>query len=217
MNVIAINGGPRKSWSTVTLLESALKGAASNGANTELIHLYDLDFKGCKSCFACKRKNYDCHGLCAINDELKDVLEKILKCDVLILGSPIYFGNVTGEMRSFMERLLFPNLSYDDGEPSTFTGHISSAFIYTMNITENQMHQTNYETIFEQYKKLLQLFNGTSETLISNDTFQFNDYSMYNASRFDAVHKASVKSEQFPLDCQKAFEFGARITSEYHI
>ena len=212
MNVIAINGGPRKSWNTVALLEKALEGAASNGANTELIHLYDLNFKGCKSCFACKRKNNDCNGLCAINDDLKEVLEKILKCDVLILGSPIYFGNVTGEMRSFMERLLFANLSYNAGERSTFTGHIASAFIYTMNITEAQMHETNYETIFEQYKNLLQIFNGTSEIIISNDTFQFKDYTMFDASRFDAEHKASVKSEQFPLDCQKAFEFGARVT-----
>jgi len=212
MNVIAINGGPRKSWNTVTLLENALKGAASNGATTELIHLYDLNFKGCKSCFACKRKDSNCNGLCEINDELKEVLGKILKCDVLILGSPIYFGNVTGEMRSFMERLLFPNLSYNTGERSIFTGKIVSAFFYTMNISEDQMHQTNYESIFEQYKNLLQIFNGPSETLISNDTYQFNDYSIYDASRFDEAHKAIVKSEQFPLDCKKAFEFGASAT-----
>jgi len=214
MNVIAINGGPRKSWNTVTLLENALKGAESNDATTELIHLYDLDFKGCKSCFACKRKNNNCNGLCAINDELKDVLEKILKCDVLILGSPIYFGNVTGEMRSFMERLLFPNLSYNAGARSTFTSHIASAFIYSMNITENQMQQTNYEAIFEQNRSLLQIFNGPSETLISNDTLQFKDYSLYDASKFDGDHKARVKSEQFPLDCQKSFDFGSRITSK---
>jgi hypothetical protein len=47
MNVIAFNGSPRKEWNTATLLKSALEGAASCGAQTELVHLYDLDYKGC--------------------------------------------------------------------------------------------------------------------------------------------------------------------------
>ena len=49
MKVIAINGSPRRNWNTATLLEKTLEGAASEGAETELIHLYDLDFKGCIS------------------------------------------------------------------------------------------------------------------------------------------------------------------------
>ena len=54
MNILAINGSPRKKWNTATLLEKALEGAAAQGATTELVHLYDLDYKGCTSCFACK-------------------------------------------------------------------------------------------------------------------------------------------------------------------
>ena len=52
--VIAINGSPRKTWNTAMLLGHALEGAASKGAKTELVHLYDLDYKGCTSCFSCK-------------------------------------------------------------------------------------------------------------------------------------------------------------------
>jgi len=54
MKVIAINGSPRKKWNTATLLEKTLDGAASRGADTELVHLYDLSYKGCISCFTCK-------------------------------------------------------------------------------------------------------------------------------------------------------------------
>lgn len=54
MKVMAFNGSPRKKWNTATLLEEALKGAVSQGAETELIHLYELKFKGCISCFECK-------------------------------------------------------------------------------------------------------------------------------------------------------------------
>jgi len=56
MLAIAMNGSPRKKWNTATLLEKALEGAASQGAETELVHLYDLNYKGCISCFACKLK-----------------------------------------------------------------------------------------------------------------------------------------------------------------
>ena len=113
MKVMAINGSPRKNGNTATLLNKALEGASAEGAETEMIHLYDLDFKGCISCFACKRIGGKSYGRCAVKDALTPVLDKVPQADAIILGSPIYFGNVTGEMRSFMERLVFPYLVYD--------------------------------------------------------------------------------------------------------
>lgn len=213
MKVIAINGSPRKKWNTSTLLQKALDGAKSIGAQTELIHLYDLNFKGCTSCFACKRKNAKLVGHCAMKDDLTNVLGKILECDALLLGSPIYFGNITGEMRSFLERLLFSNLSYNEGNRSVFKGKISSGFIYTMNIPEEFLKQSGYEAVFRSYANSLQILKGTSEFLLSTDTYQFEDYSRYEASKFDEKHKSQVKAEQFPLDCQKAFDMGIRLAS----
>lgn len=215
MKVIAVNGSPRRNWNTATLLQKALDGAKSMGAETELIHLNALQFKGCSSCFACKRKNSRFVGHCAIKDDLSDCLEKILDCDVLLLGSPIYFRNLTGEMLCFLERLFFSNLSYNTGNRSVFKGKMSSGFIYTMNVPEEIMKQENYEAIFQQYKNILQMFGGTSEILLSNDTYQFDDYSKYDASKFNEKHKAQVRAEQFPIDCQKAFDMGARLSSLY--
>lgn len=212
MKVLAVNGSPRKNGNTAVLLENALRGAEKNGAETGAVNLYELNFKGCVSCFACKRKGSPCNGICAIRDGLRSVLENVLSCDVILLGSPIYFGNITGVMRSFLERLLFPNLSYNEGERSVFQGKIKSSFIYTMNITKDQMKQMNYEDVFKQNQALLQLFHGNSEIFICNDTYQFKDYSMYEASKFDESHKARVRSEQFPIDCRKAFELGIRLT-----
>ncbi|MDR3193548.1 MAG: NAD(P)H-dependent oxidoreductase, partial [Treponema sp.] len=56
MKAIGINGSPRKGWNTFLLVQEALKGAASRGAETVLVNLYDLAFSGCLSCFECKRK-----------------------------------------------------------------------------------------------------------------------------------------------------------------
>lgn len=127
---IAINGSPRKKGNTATLLEHTLAGAASRGAETELIHLYDLDYKGCTSCFACKLKGGKSYGKCAMLDGLTPVLEKIARADALFLGSPIYLGMVTGEMRSFMERLLFLNLTYTRRPPQSLAHRkIRTAFV----------------------------------------------------------------------------------------
>ncbi len=213
MKMIAINGSPRKDGNTAVMLENALRGARENGADTRLIHLYDLDFKGCISCFACKRKGNRCLGVCAVNDDLKEVLKDIMASDALILGAPIYFGDVTGEMRSFLERLLFPNLTYNThtGSRSVFPRKIATAFIYTMNAPEEDVVNRNYGAIFSLNQSLLQLLNGESEVLISLDTYQFDDYSLYDAAKFDVARKARVRAEQFPVACRKAVALGRRL------
>jgi len=84
MKIIAFNGSPRKNWNTSTLLQKVLEGAISKGAQTELIHLYDLNFKGCKSCFECKMKGGKSYGECSIVDELTPVLKMIKEIKALV-------------------------------------------------------------------------------------------------------------------------------------
>ena len=120
MKVIALNGSPRKKWNTATLLKHAIDGAASKGAEVELIHLYDYNYKGCISCFACKLKGGKSYGRCAFKDDLKPILDRVHDADAIILGSPIYFGMPTGVMRSFTERLLFQYHTYDANYSSHF-------------------------------------------------------------------------------------------------
>ena len=114
MKVMAINGSPRKNWNTDTLLKNVLDGAASAGAETEMVYLYDLKFCGCKSCMACKLKKEPRPNRCVLRDDLTPVLDRVHEADAVVLGSPIYFSEVTGEMRSFFERFLFQYLNYDD-------------------------------------------------------------------------------------------------------
>jgi len=210
MRVIAINGSPRKKWNTAILLEHALDGAASKGAGTELIHLYELNYKGCASCFACKMKGGKSYGKCAVRDELTPVLEKIRNADALILGSPIYFGVVTGEMRSFMERLLFPNMTYTRPPQSLFERSIPTAFIYTMNVSE-QMMKDIYGTHIVANENFLRLVFGQTESLFCNETLQFEDYDKVVYNYADPEERRKRRKDVFPLDCKRAFELGIRM------
>jgi multimeric flavodoxin WrbA len=212
MQVMAFNGSPRKTWNTATLLKHALEGATSQGAETVLIHLYDLNFKGCKSCFACKTKGGESYGRCAMQDDLRPILKEVEKADALILGSPIYFGTVSGEMKSFMERLLFPYLTYTDPPESLFPRRIATGFIYTMNITEEQMAGAyNFGQHLAWNERVMQIMFGNMESLLSFDTYQFEDYSKVVAPRFDPQKKAKRREEVFPEDCRKAFAMGSRL------
>src|SRR5664279_6476165 len=144
MKVIAFNGSPRKHWNTAMLLEKALEGANSQGAKTELIHLYDLSYKGCISCFACKTKGGKSYGKCIVTDDLKPIFKKIESADALIFGSPIYLGNVTGQMRSFLERLVFQYLTYTETYDSLFTRKIKTGFLYALGVPEDIFNQIDY-------------------------------------------------------------------------
>lgn len=214
MKVIAVNGSPRKTWNTATLLEKALEGAASQGAETELTHLYDLTFKGCISCFACKTKGGNSYGKCAVNDDLTPIFKNIEKVDAIILGSPIYWGTVTGEMRSFMERLLFQYWPYTDPPQSLFPKRIKTGFIYTMNASEERMKELGYDQHIGLNQRVLEMLFGPSESLLSFDTYQFNDYAKVVADRFDPEKKAKRRKEIFPKDCEKAFDLGARLAKK---
>ncbi|MDR3120876.1 MAG: flavodoxin family protein [Clostridiales bacterium] len=205
----AINGSPRKGWNTAILLEKALEGAKAAGADTELFSLYDLDYKGCVSCFSCKRKGAQLEQ-CVLMDGLAPVLKKIHACDALILGSPIYFGDVTGEMRSFMERLFFPYASYDKA-PSSFGKKIGAAFIYTMNVGADALEKIGYQAKFDATQGLLERILGHGETLISTETLQFDDYGKYAASAFDAAQRAERRKTVFVDDCKAAFALGQRL------
>jgi multimeric flavodoxin WrbA len=214
MKVIAINGSPRKAWNTATLLNKALEGAASKGAETELIHLYDLNYKGCISCFACKTKGGKSYGKCPIQDDLAAIFKKVEDADALILGSPIYLGRVTGEMAAFLDRFVFQYLMYSNPPQSLFPKKINTGFIYTMNVTEEQLKELGMDKPIAFNEYALQITFGVSESLLSFDTYQFEDYSKVVVSSFDPEKKAQRRKEVFPVDCKKAFDMGVKFASE---
>lgn len=209
MKVIAINGSPRKKWNTHLLLEKCLEGSESAGAETELINLYDIRYKGCNSCFACKLKGAALTK-CAVKDELEPVLQRICECDVLILGSPIYFASVSGEMKSFMERLLFPYTSYE-GKPSSFGKKIKTAFIYTMNAPSVALPFIGYPKLFKYNRKLLKYTFGNSEFMTSTSTYQFDDYSKYAMTYFNGKKRLKRRETVFVEDCKNAVILGKKL------
>ena len=215
--VIILNGSPRKNFNTAKLLKEAQKGVEQAGAEVEYFNLYDYNFKGCYSCFACQRKGSVTEGICAIKDDLRPILEKCINADAIIIGTPVYFSYPTGVFRSFVERLMFANHTYmvdkeHGGLKRRLDKVIPTGVIFTMNCPEELANNINYPVILGENVNSLNHIMGYAEGLYSYDTTQFADFSKYNCDLFDEHHKHEVQEKQFPIDMQKAFDLGKKLT-----
>jgi multimeric flavodoxin WrbA len=211
MKLLAFNGSPRKTWNTATLLGHAMKGAESAGAETELFHLYDLNYKGCVSCFACKRIGGASYGHCAQKDELAPLLKAVETADALLIGSPIYYAITTGETRSFLERLMFPYSVYDPQRSTLFGRKIKTAFIYTAGAPGQMVKERGFDRNALVTEQAMERIFGSCESFFVTDTSQFDDYAKYVSTAFNPAEKKKHRDEQFPIDCKKAYEMGVRL------
>ncbi len=208
-NVIVLNASPRKNGNTAQLLLEAQKGAESAGAATELIHLFDLKFTGCRSCLACKRKGAQLNK-CYWPDDLSPLIDKILHAHAVIIGTPVYMGGPTAHFHALYERLGFCVLSYATRQ-STLDRSVNVGLIYTMNAPRDYYEHAMrpaFEPIEVGYKNLLR---GTVKTYAACDTLQVPDYSKYDMDMFDPVHKKQVHDTQFPQDLKQVFELAKQL------
>ena len=209
MKTIGINGSPRKNGNTAKLIEMALTGAQNTGSTTELIHLFDLNFKGCKSCLSCKRKCSPSFGRCTTNDDLTEILTQIGTADVLLLGSPIYYGSVTGEMRSFLERLLFPYMPTARPDAATSKGSLKVGFIYAMGMPAERFEKL-LKPFFDFSKEMFCRDFGNLKTLYCFDTILSEDQTNYDFETISS-DELEFKKKQFKIACAQANDFGKQL------
>ncbi|MFT8350748.1 flavodoxin family protein [Clostridium saccharoperbutylacetonicum] len=100
--VVIFNGSPRKNGYTSKLLEQVVKGAESKGAEVIEFDLNDPGIRGCQGCYYCRT-----HDGCAVKDYLQPMYEAINEADAIVFGSPIYFYQITGQARVWLDR-TFP-------------------------------------------------------------------------------------------------------------
>jgi multimeric flavodoxin WrbA len=206
--IMLIDGGPRRNMNTAAMLESFAQGAREAGAEATVVRLYDIDYKGCRSCMACKLKG-KASNVCKIKDDLAPVLDEISQADGLVLGSPIYFGDVTGQMRTFLERLAFPWLSYNDYS-MTAPKRMPVVLIETMNGTPQRNNSQGYGSM--EYCIATAL--GQPEHIVAYNTYQVKNYDNYELAGFSEEAKRKWRDEYWEQDLKKAFDAGKRMAEQ---
>ena len=208
--IIIIDGGPRKNFNTASMLQKFAEGATSVSDKIEVktVRLYGLDYKGCMSCMACKIKG-KASNVCKFKDALTPVLEEIAEADGLVLGSPIYFGDVTGQMRTFLERLAFPWLSYNDYS-LTAPKRMPVVLMETMNGLPERNNSQGYGSM----EFCIQTALGEPERLVAYNTYQVKNYERFELASFSEEAKRQWRDEHWENDLQKAFDAGKQMAEK---
>lgn len=99
MKVLGIVCSPRKGGNTEIMMEEALKAARESGAETTLISLADMDISPCDACGGCEET-----GICTVNDDMQQIYRAMDEADGIILGTPVYFVNVSAQAKAVIDR-----------------------------------------------------------------------------------------------------------------
>ncbi|MBP1908337.1 flavodoxin family protein [Methanolobus bombayensis] len=131
VKILGVSGSPRKNGNTDVLLDSFLRGAESEGADTKKIHLKEYSIESCIGCEACRKD-----GTCTrFHDGMELLYPEIEECKGIILGSPVYNYNVTAEMKTFIDR-LYPFYVFTEQRPGPYSSKLEDqgrkALIFTV-------------------------------------------------------------------------------------
>ena len=103
MKIIGFNASPRKKGNTAWVINKILESVQEQGTETRLWNFSDLDIKPCQGCLGCHR---DGSNGCVINDDMQRIYLEIESAEILILGTPIYMGQMTAQAKMFLDRLF---------------------------------------------------------------------------------------------------------------
>jgi multimeric flavodoxin WrbA len=195
MKACGIIGSPKKNGNVDLLVSQVLKGASSQGAKTQKIYLNDLRIKPCQSCGV---DPYPKH--CLFEDDMKEVYDALQSCDVIVLGSPVYFDTVSAQTKLMIDRCncLMPYVEQADGI-SGFVRRIQkrkSGIFIAVAGTEQE-----FNTIQTTVKGF---FNWANTALIETILYPHDDNEL-----------GSVKNEKEKM--AQAFEIGIQIIRQAHI
>jgi multimeric flavodoxin WrbA len=102
--ILGVVGSPRKKGNTHILVTRILDGAKEKGAATEILFLSDLHIRECDGCHVCWKGNQ-----CSKKDDMLNVYPKIMQCDAIVFGTPVYWYGPTALMKCFIDRMVYFN------------------------------------------------------------------------------------------------------------
>ncbi len=144
--VVCLLGSPRKSGNSAQMAGALCASAASAGAQVTTFALNALAYRGCQGCLACKGKT----EACVLKDDLTPVLEAVRTCDVLVLATPVYFGEVTAQLKGFIDRCysyLTPDYAFNKEQRTRLAPGKTLCFV----IAQGHPREDLFTDIFPRY------------------------------------------------------------------
>jgi multimeric flavodoxin WrbA len=151
MKASAILGSPRKKGVTTTLATAFLQQLEKTGADIQVFHLNDMVYKGCQGCQGCKSR----FGACVLEDDLTPALRSLQESDILLFATPVYYWDVTGQFKTFMDRTWsLVKMDYETNPNPTYIEKGKKALLITSQAAVEEKHQdvaSKYAGFFTMY------------------------------------------------------------------
>jgi multimeric flavodoxin WrbA len=147
LKIAAVLGSPRPQGNSTTLASRFLDTARELGGDIQVFSLNQMDFKGCQGCGTCKTKT----EACILEDDLAPVLAAVKAAEVLLLASPVYFGDLSGQLKCFFDRTY----SYID---ANFSSRVPLGKTAVMVLVQANPDENQFNDIFPRYRRWLTFF-----------------------------------------------------------
>jgi len=160
MKVVCLLGSPRGKGNSSTIAGRFCETAQGLGAELKTYALNELDYRGCQGCMLCKTEL----DRCAVEDDLTEVLDAIRETDVLVIASPVYFWDISGQLKCFLDRTfsyLVPNFMTNP-EPS----RLSHGKKLVLILTQGNPDETKFTDIYPKFEYFFSRFGFDDRHLI---------------------------------------------------
>ena len=157
MKIVCLLGSPRARANSSTIAERFCFTAENLGAEVLTFTLNDLDFQGCQACMACKTKL----DRCILEDDLTEVLEAVRDTDVLVVASPVYYGEVSSQLKAFIDRTY--SYLVPDHVVKSKKSRLASGRTVVFVLVQGNPDEKSYTDIFPRYQYFFK-YHGFDES-----------------------------------------------------
>lgn len=160
MKIVCLLGSPREKGNSAIAANRFCDTADKLGAQVQTFALNELEYRGCQGCMACKTKL----DQCALEDDLAEVLEAVRETDVLVLASPVYYGDVSSQLKGFIDR-SYSYLASDyltNPKPCRLSAGKKLVFV----LMQGNPDEGNFADIFQRYDYFFKWYGFAESHLI---------------------------------------------------
>jgi multimeric flavodoxin WrbA len=160
MKIVSLLGSPRAGSNSSAIAKRFMDTAEKSGAETKTYVLNALKYRGCQACMACKTKLEKC----ALKDDLTEVLEAIQECDALLMASPVYYGEVSSQLKGAIDRLY--SLLTSDYLTNPHPVRFSPGKKFVLALTQGNPDEEMFGDIFPRYDFFMKWYGFAASYLI---------------------------------------------------
>jgi len=161
MRILCLYGSPRPRGNSAALADCFCDAARELGAEVWQAPLNSLDYKGCQACFACKKEKEHC----VVKDDLKPVLEQVAQADCLALATPVYYGDVSAQLKGFIDR-TFSFLRPDYATNRQQRSRLSSGRHFVFLVAQGHPMEERFDDIYPRYARFFSWLGFDRQQLV---------------------------------------------------